>query len=101
MRLCTEKAPAPFFCGKDGEAIPDKKFRDECFYPALEAIGIQGKGEHRLTPYSTRHTFATLMKRVGGADKDKLELMGHTSTDMLRHYQHVSYEDLRVITDAI
>ena len=54
-----------------------------------------------MTPYSTRHTFATLMKRVGGADRDKLELMGHTSTEMLRHYQHVSYEDLRKITDIL
>jgi len=34
-------------------------------------------------------------------DKDKLELMGHTSTEMLRHYQDVNYEDLRRITDAL
>lgn len=42
-----------------------------------------------------------MMKRVQGADKDKLELMGHTSTEMLRHYQDASYDDLRKITDAI
>ena len=53
------------------------------------------------TPHSCRHTFATLMKRVQGADKDKLELIGHTSTDMLRHYQDVDYQDLRRITDAM
>ena len=41
------------------------------------------------------------MKRVQGADKDKLELIGHTSTDMLRHYQDVDYQDLRRITDAM
>ena len=41
------------------------------------------------------------MKRVGGADKDKLELIGHTSTEMLRHYQDVDYADLRAITDAL
>ena len=33
-----------------------------------------------------------MMKRVQGADKDKLELMGHTSTEMLRHYQDASYD---------
>lgn len=55
----------------------------------------------KYTPHSCRHTFATLMKRVSGADKDKLELMGHTSTEMLRHYQDVAFDDLRKIIDAI
>ncbi len=41
------------------------------------------------------------MKRVQDADRNKLELMGHTSAEMLRHYQDVSFEDLRRITDAI
>lgn len=31
----------------------------------------------------------------------RLALIGHTSTEMLRHYQDVSLEDLRRITDAI
>ena len=31
----------------------------------------------------------------------KLELMGHTSTEMLRHYQHTNYADLRKITDNL
>ena len=38
---------------------------------------------------------------VGGADKYKLELIGHTSTEMLRHYQDVNLADLRAITNAI
>lgn len=41
------------------------------------------------------------MKRVEAPDKDKLELIGHTSTSQLRDYQDVSYEDLRRITDLI
>lgn len=41
------------------------------------------------------------MKRVNGSDKDKLELIGHTSTEMLRHYQNVNFADLRKITDAL
>lgn len=41
------------------------------------------------------------MKRVQAPDKDKLELMGHTSTEMLRHYQDVNFEDLRRITNAL
>ena len=74
------------------------------FYPALEAIGIENpvdNSRHKYTPHSCRHTFATLMKRVNGADKDKQELIGHASPEMLRYYQDVNVDDLRKITDAI
>ena len=75
------------------------------FYALLDRLGIPNpideQGRHRLTPHSCRHTFATLMKRVQGADADKLALIGHTSTAQLREYQDVSYEDLRKITDQI
>lgn len=80
-------------------------FRKNIFYPVLEECGIDNpmleNGMHKYSPHTCRRTFATLMKRVSGADKDKLELIGHTSTEMLRHYQSVSFEDLRLITDNI
>lgn len=41
------------------------------------------------------------MKRVEGADKDKQELIGHASAEMLRYYQDAPLDDLRKITDAI
>ena len=75
------------------------------FYDTLDKIGVENPigpdGYHRYTPHSCRNTFATLMKRVAGADKDKLALIGHTSNEMLRHYQDVDLEDLRKITDAL
>ena len=74
----------------------------------LDAIGFEnplvdknGSQCRTYTPHSCRHTFATLLKNVPAADKDKLELIGHTNTAMLRHYQDVSVEDLRRITDAL
>ena len=86
-----------------------KCFTNEIFYPALEAIGIDnpmveiagGKTRHKYTPHTCRHTFATLMKRVSGADKDKQELIGHASSEMLRYYQDVDVTDLQKITDVI
>jgi integrase len=86
-----------------------RQWSESVFYPALEACGIDnpmvvvagGVQRHRITPHSCRHTFATLIKRVQGADKDKLELIGHTSGEMLRHYQDIDLADLRKITDAI
>lgn len=80
-------------------------FRQACFYPALEALGIQSVPKPRekpeRTPYSTRHTFATMMKSVKGSDKDKAALMGHTSFEMTLHYQHEDYDSLKKIICSI
>lgn len=97
------------FAQDDGSAWGLKDFTEKAFYPALEAIGIDnplveiggGKLRHKYTPHTCRHTFATLMKRVEGADKDKQELIGHASAEMLRYYQDAPLDDLRKITDAI
>jgi integrase len=106
-RLVANKIAGPVFCNEDGSKMSLKKYR-AMFYDVLEKCGVDnpsvevaGVNRRRYTPHSCRHTFATMMKRVQGADKDKLELIGHTSTEMLRHYQDVSLEDLRKITDAI
>ena len=84
-------------------------FTEKVFYPALDAAGIDNPvitvaeetPRHKYTPHSCRHTFATLMKRAAGSDKDKLQLIGHTSNEQLRDYQDVHFDDLQKITDAI
>lgn len=105
--LLTNKASGAVFTDPDGKAYTVSRYR-ELFYSVLDACGIDnpiierdGKRFYTYTPHSCRHTFATLMKRVNGSDKDKLELIGHTSTEMLRHYQDVNFADLRKITDAL
>ena len=99
------RTSGPILRDDKGNPISYAKWREDCFYPALAAIGIdnpvQADGRHLYTPHCCRHTFATLMKRVEAPDKDKLELIGHTSTKMLRHYQDVDLNDLRRITDAL
>ncbi len=106
-RLTARKLSGPVFCGEDGKAMSIRAYR-AMFYQVLEDCGIENPTEtvdgvkrKKYTPHSCRHTFATLMKRVQAPDKDKLELMGHTSTEMLRHYQDVNFEDLRRITNAL
>ena len=106
-QLTKDKKTGPVFCDDKGKSIPIDLYRD-IFYGVLEACGIDNpvskvddKDVHRLTPHSCRHTFATMMKRAPGTDKDKLELIGHTSDEMLRYYQDVSYADLRRVTDAL
>ena len=84
---------------------PINSFRQMDFYPALEAAGVQAVPNTRekpaRTPYSARHTFATLMKAVDGSDRDKAALMGHTSYEMTLHYQHEDYDSLREIINRI
>lgn len=91
--------PAP-----DGKPYTLQAYRAD-FFALLERLGIDNptdeSGRHRLTPHSCRHTFATLLKRAQGADADKLALIGHTSTAMLRHYQDTPFTDLRKITDQL
>lgn len=106
-RLTKDKIAGPVFCGSDGKPMSIEQYR-AMFYRVLDECGVdnpvegpEGAKRHRYTPHSCRHTFATLMKRVPGADKDKLELIGHTSNEMLRHYQDIDFEDLRRVTNAI
>ena len=105
--LPPEKTSGAVFVDRDGKPYTYERYKT-LFYNVLEACGINnptyerdGKTFYTYTPHSCRHTFATLMKRVKGADKDKLELIGHTSDEMLRYYQDVNYADLRKITDAL
>lgn len=90
--------------GQLGRQMRLSEYRQR-FYVLLDSLGIQNPvdedGRHRLTPHSCRHTFATLMKRAKGSDTDKLALIGHTSTEQLRAYQDVRFEDLRAITDQL
>ncbi|MBQ7129924.1 MAG: tyrosine-type recombinase/integrase [Oscillospiraceae bacterium] len=106
-RLTGKKIAGPVFCDSSGSRMTIEAYRQH-FYKALDACGIanpvtevNGVKRRKYTPHSCRHTFSTLMKEVQAPDKDKLALIGHTSTEMLRHYQDVDIEGLRRITNAI
>lgn len=105
--LCRGKLAGPIFCGRNGKALTKQEYA-KIFDAALAAVGLEnpeteqnGRKYKKYTPHSCRHTFATLMKRVGGASGDKLALIGHADEKMLRHYEDTRFADLRRITDAI
>lgn len=108
-KIAAGRTEGPFFHAISGKAYNLKDFTDYVFYPTLEAAGIEnpmveiggGVLRHKYTPHSCRHTFATLLKNIPAADKDKLELIGHTSDEMLRYYQDVKVDDLKKITDLL
>lgn len=100
-----KKESEQFFCSPDGKPLSMEDYRT-LFYSVLEAleldnpmIEVSGVKRHTYTPHSCRHVFASKMKRVAGADKDKQALIGHTSPEMLRYYQDAPISDLRKITD--
>lgn len=97
--LCERQASGLewLFPGPDGKAMTEGHFRTECFYPALEAMGIGGLG---LSPYSCRHAFANLLKTAPGSDTDKAALMGHASPTMTKYYQSPDLESLRAIINS-
>lgn len=105
---CAEgRTTGQFFCALNGSELDLKDYR-EMFYGVLDALKLEnptfdvnGHKKHTYTPHSCRHTFATLMKNVEGADKDKLSLIGHTSTEMLRYYQDTNIDDLKKIINKI
>ena len=79
-----------------------KKFRNDLFYPALQALDLDvldEKGDHVYTPHCCRHTFATLMKNVDAPATDKQKLIGHAKFEMTAHYTHTDLESLKKITD--
>lgn len=99
-----ERTTGQVFC-RDDFGHMDLCFYRARFYEVLQQAGIDNPVDanrrHKYTPHSCRHTFATLMKAAPGAEKDKLELMGHTTGEMLRYYQDVNLDDLRRITDTL
>lgn len=64
-----------------------KKIREKVFYPALEQYGIDQ--EHKLTPHSTRHTFASLCAQAGMRPENLQKIIGHarysTTADVYIH----------------
>jgi integrase len=80
-----------------------KNWRNRKFYPTLERIGIlKDKDDRHVTPYSCRHTFATLCDRAGINDNIIIKMIGHTTkktTD--RFYIHQSEEDMKQAVNEI
>ena len=84
--------------------LSSKRFRNEVYYPALDALGLDKldeNGEHIYSPHCCRHTFATLMKNVEAPPTDKQKLIGHSKFEMTAHYTHTDIESLKKITDNL
>jgi Site-specific recombinase XerD len=55
-------------------------------------VSISRQTGIHVRPHALRHTYATLLRRAGVADRVSMELLGHTTLSMLTRYSHV-YDD--------
>lgn len=86
-----------YFINRDGEAIRDNYFRKYLYYPTLEKAEVR-----RLSPHSTRHTFASLLNRAGANTKAIQKLIGHADYSTTANiYTHTDIEELRKAITSI
>lgn len=84
-------------CTDDGEPYTTDKFRRQCYYPALEAIGVR-----RLSPHATRHTFATRLSAAGARTEDIQALAGHEDYEVTANtYIHQDIKTLRAAIEKL
>lgn len=85
-----------YIFSEDGKKLSARKFREDIYYPALDAAKIE-----RKVPHCCRHTFATLMKDIDGSDKDKMAMIGHASMSQTMEYTHANLAGLKKLTNAL
>lgn len=77
-------------CKDNGKAFSPKYFREKCYYPALEQVGIR-----RLTPHATRHTLATRLASANVRVEDIQRILGHEDYEVTANtYIHQSNDSL-------
>jgi integrase len=88
------------FCKDDGTKYSETYFRDS-FKECISDLGIDHKAR-KLTPHSTRHTFASMLDKVNATDKVKELIMGHTDYKMTKKvYIHKQLDDLKSAIDQL
>lgn len=95
-KLTKDKISGQIFCMNNGKRMTVSNFRAHYYYDILMYAGVE-----RKPPHAARHTFATLLKRAGAPDDDRIKLIGHSSIAQTRHYTHAEIDELRAIIDRI
>lgn len=82
-----------------GKKMSAATYRRNKFDKAMQELGYT---DLNITPYSTRHTFATLMNQRNIRGPVQAELMGHEKESTTqKHYNHENIDELRKAVNAI
>lgn len=89
--MWTAKGGQVIICKDNGEPYRSDYFRRNCYYPALEQIGIR-----KLTPHCCRHTAATRFAAAGMRPEIIIEILGHEDYDTtVENYIHPDAKTLK------
>lgn len=69
------------------------------FWDILKRLAKRADIEHRITPHSIRHSFATHLLRGGAPLRHVQELLGHASISTTQVYTHLSNEQIKLEYD--
>lgn len=85
------------FCKEDGSPYSARLFREKCYMPSLEKIGVRP-----LSPHCTRHTCATRLSAAGARPEDIQKILGHTDYDTTANtYIHQSISTLKTAINLL
>ena len=81
----------------------------EAFYETIEAAGIDnpesigpdGKTDHRITPYSCRHTYGTEAVKIGLHPAVIQQMLRHSNTKTQEKYTHLGAEQLHAAVEQL
>ena len=62
---------------------------------------LEKAGLHRFRFHDLRHYFASTLLALGVPDLYVIRIIGHSTTSMLEHYQHVLSDEDRKFRDLI
>ncbi len=86
------------FVGRGGKPLGPNALRCS-MRTARRKAGLNTEGRERVVCYTLRHTRATDLTRKRVDSNTLAEIMGHTTTQMTRRYQHLSANDLNDVID--
>ena len=78
-------------CDDKGRKLSNKRYREDYYYPALEAAGVR-----KLVPHTCRHTFASMMAEAGVDTLSIQRIIGHSDYSTTANvYSHPEVESLK------
>jgi len=97
VKLWYDKNGQALICHKEGKGILAKYYREEYYYPALEAAGVR-----KLVPHACRHTCASLMAEKGVDPIFIQKILGHAKyATAAEIYTHLEEEKLKEAINKI
>ena len=83
-------------CSSAGGKLREDNWRKRNYYPMLEAAGFTESERKKRSPYSCRHTYATMCARAKMDDKALQDILGHEDISTTRNvYTHTDEEYLK------